>query len=482
MTKKYIFLLLLLGCCISCKKFLDVKPKSQIKEELLFEKESGFLDALSGIYTLMAKRELYGDRLTMSFLDVLAQRYKAGTKSSPYWDAVNYNYESEVTKDNSPDVPSVKATIRTIWLSAYSGIANANNILGNIEARKSLFKGDNYNLVKGETLGIRAFLHFDLLRMFGPMMASNPTAPAIPYRTILSREAQPLLPANEIVKLIIADLLQAEELLKNDPMISRASSDYTEFNAENRKFRMNYLAVQATLARVYQYSNQPAQAYIYAKKVIDAGKFSWVDDTDVSLVGACRDRTFRNEQMFALQISNMKGYTDAYFIEPPNTYETRVLNNDDAVIKAVFEYEKASTDYRIADLWQSTANKLYHVKYQQFDTEPGACVWPKNVVPIIRISEMFYIASECAPDINESADLINEVISHRGLHPLVGINSKASLQAALTKEYQKEFFSEGQLFYYYKRNSFTAIPGSSVFANSKVYVFPVPQDELIFNN
>jgi len=475
MTKIYIFLLLIAGCCISCKKFLDVKPKSQIKEELLFEKERGFIDALSGIYTLMARRDLYGDKLTMSFLDVLAQRYKAGTKASPYWDAVSYNYESELGIN-------VKGSIRTIWLSAYSGIANANNILGYMDEKKSLFKGDNYNLIKGEALGLRAFLHFDVLRMFGPMMATNSSKPSIPYRTKVSKDAQPLLPANEVAKLIIADLLQAEELLKNDPIVSGSPNDYYDFNVENRKFRMNLLAVQGTLARVYQYNNQPAQAYAYAKKVIDAGKYTFVDPTDISSTGACRDRTFRNEQVFALQINNMKVYTDAYFVAAPNSYEGVPLNNDDKVIQDVFEITKSSTDIRYLFLWESKAGKLFNVKYLQFDDQPGACVWPKNVVPILRISEMFYIAAECAPDINESIDLMNRVVTNRGIKPLTGITDKPGLQQEITKEYQKEFFSEGQLFYYYKRNGFTTIPGSTVIANSNIYVLPVPLDELIFNN
>lgn len=475
MTKKNIFLLLLIvGCSLSCKKYLDVKPKSQIKEELIFEKERGFMDALTGVYTLMARRDLYGDNLTMSFLDLLAQRYKAGTTASPYWELIRYNYNSETDKY------SVKGTIRTIWLSSYVSIANANNILSNIEKKKFLFQGDNYNLIKGEALGLRAFLHFDLLRMFGPMMTDNPSAPSIPYRTVLSREAQPLLPANEVVKLIIADLLQAEELLKNDPIVSGANNDYYEFNVENRKFRMNYMAVLGTLARVYQYNNLPNEAYTYAKKVIGSGKFTFVSSQDIVTDGVCKDRTFRTEQLFSVQINKMKEYTDTYFKTLPRAYEEFQLNNDDTAIEAVFE--NTSTDYRRVHLWGYDSGKLMNTKYLQFDEERTQCAWPKNVVPLLRFSEMYYIAAEAAPTIGESASLINEVLIHRGLKALNNINNKADLEQVLTKEYQKEFYSEGQLFYYYKRNKFTTIPGSTIPANSKVYVLPVPEDELIFNN
>jgi hypothetical protein len=50
----------------------------------------------------------------------------------------------------------------------------------------------------------------------------------------------------------------------------------------------------------------------------------------------------------------------------------------------------------------------------------------------------------------------------------------------LTKEYQKEFFSEGQLFYYYKRQGFTQIPMTTIAANDVIYVLPIPEEELIF--
>mgnify|MGYP000044762271 CR=1 FL=1 len=33
-----------------CSDWLDVDPKSQIKQEVLFESEAGFRDALTGIY------------------------------------------------------------------------------------------------------------------------------------------------------------------------------------------------------------------------------------------------------------------------------------------------------------------------------------------------------------------------------------------------------------------------------------------------
>ena len=59
--------------CAGCCDWLDVRPKSQVKEEDLFTSEAGFRDALTGIYALMGRVDTYGGNSTMGLLDMLAQ-------------------------------------------------------------------------------------------------------------------------------------------------------------------------------------------------------------------------------------------------------------------------------------------------------------------------------------------------------------------------------------------------------------------------
>ena len=88
---KYIGLVgaLLLG---GCNDWLDVDPKSQIKQEVLFESEAGFRDALTGIYTVMARKQMYGGNETMGFLDMVGQVYT--DVAYDYTDVLNYDYEA----------------------------------------------------------------------------------------------------------------------------------------------------------------------------------------------------------------------------------------------------------------------------------------------------------------------------------------------------------------------------------------------------
>ena len=68
---------LLLAICFftSCEDWLDVSPKSQIKEEDHFSREGGYKDQLTGIYTALTTKEMYGLNMGIGFVEVLSHSY-----------------------------------------------------------------------------------------------------------------------------------------------------------------------------------------------------------------------------------------------------------------------------------------------------------------------------------------------------------------------------------------------------------------------
>ena len=113
----------------------------------------------------------------------------------------------------------------------YNIIANINNLLYYCDLKKEVFATEHYyEIIKGEALGLRAFLHFDLLRMYGPIYKENPNAKRIAYRTEFNREAKEMQSSNVVVDSIIADLKKAEILLEeSDPCdFQYAENDYDE--------------------------------------------------------------------------------------------------------------------------------------------------------------------------------------------------------------------------------------------------------------
>ena len=149
---KIMTLFLLVSVIFACSDWLEVDPKFRIKEEKIFNSEDGFKEALLGVYDKMAQADLYGEKLTTGFVDILGQRYATASSSYKYRYVGSYNYTAN----------EVVAQIDSIWNKMYNAIANCNNVLDQIDSKKELFTGNNYDLIKGELLALRAYMHFDL--------------------------------------------------------------------------------------------------------------------------------------------------------------------------------------------------------------------------------------------------------------------------------------------------------------------------------
>ena len=91
-------LFILLIAATGCKKWLDVSPKTEVRERALLENEQGFKEAVTGVYILMGSGSAYGQHLTMGMLDVMAQRYNAASTGHTFYRAGRYEYNDAFTK------------------------------------------------------------------------------------------------------------------------------------------------------------------------------------------------------------------------------------------------------------------------------------------------------------------------------------------------------------------------------------------------
>src|SRR5258706_6204573 len=237
MYKKAFRIYLLLAAAImlsltGCKKWLDAKAPLQVDQNTVYSTEQGFRDVLNGAYLQMGSKSLYGRDLTFGLLSVLGRSYD--TTITPvignlYYEGARYNFQDA----------SVKATFKNVWDSLYQCIGNLNNLLANIENRQNVFTGNNFNTIKGEALALRAFIHFDLMRMFGPSpAAAGMSTPAIPYVTTLSPYATPVSSTGAVLDQCLADLQNAQSLLSNADMTTS---------------KMTFWGVKGLLARIYLY-------------------------------------------------------------------------------------------------------------------------------------------------------------------------------------------------------------------------------------
>ena len=75
-------------------------------------------------------------------------------------------------------------------------------------------------------------------------------------------------------------------------------------------------------------------------------------------------------------------------------------------------------------------------------------------MPLIRLSEVYYIAAECAEEPETRFGYLNEVRRHRFIPILDSRDPQIDLENEIYKEYAKDFLGEGQLFFYMKRDDF----------------------------
>ena len=449
---------------ISCNDYLDVQPRSQVEDSELFETESGFKEALAGVYSSMVATSTYSKEMTYGLMGVLGQEWDF-YYSAQYDDAVAYDYDAAYPTNY----------LRGIWATNYSGIANTNNLLAHIDDNTKLFSTDNHDVIKGEALALRAFLHFDLLRCFGVSFAVNPEQPSIPYSTALSYRVFPQLTVREVASAVLEDLKAAEELLaKSDPIVT--GREITEANDNgylmNRQVHLNYYAVKALEARVYLWMGDYDHALEAANTVIDSGQFEWAT---VANMQAGYDRCLASEHLFALNNLTMTADIANVFFSDDSQYSFAVTRD-----RLLNYFENATQDYRYTFLFKSGsathANNRYLTKY---DAPSGNNLYYSNKMPLIRASEMYLIRSEVEyrkGNTDEARATLNRLRTARNLPALTELPTDFEL--ALIQEYRRELMGEGQLFFLYKRLNRKNVLYSDVdMVATKSYTFPLPITE-----
>ena len=396
--------------CTACNNWLDIQPSDRIAEDRVFSQVSGFWGALNGVYTELLSSNLYGGFLTVQGVEVMAQRYNVSQNQETFYNLSQYAFTQE----------QVKLRLESYWNEAYKQILECNNILENAEVRHGEVLNDKqYNLIRAEALALRGFLHFDLLRMFGPL-PTQLDSKAIPYKETISVSAPGMLTGNEVIEKVLTDLAEAETLY---PAVTRAAAT--------------------------DYSNP--------------------------------DRSFSSEVLFSLLNENKEDLYNTYF-NSSNASSSNKLIPAAQRVQNLFG-DDALSDYRY-NWWEASngigeTNLLMNVRLRKIaDTD---LVYGK-LMPLIRVSEMYLIAAECATEEQTQYDYLNAHRLRRGNQ----VQVTTGLEGELAKEYSKEFLCEGQLWFYYKRTNTAKIQSGSsntniTMSNAK-YVPNLPDSEIKYRN
>lgn len=484
--RKYLFLSLIVFMS-SCSDWLDVSPKDIVDEDDLFTSYLGYRNALNGVYKQMGSTGMYGKELSWGFVDVLAQSYYGGRNyiesTHAYYNVMDFKYT-----DNG-----VKAFIETIWTQTYNAIANCNNIIERIQTEDTtMFPLGKYekNLILGEAIGLRAFLHFDMLRLFAPAPIMDDNKLYIPYFKTFPSYGEKNYTIKELFEYITADLKVAKDLVasydtlnsENVLRLTEAGGNFilnSNYNPDDvfyafRGYRMNYPAIVSILARVYNYAGKHDEAYAAVKEVLDLRDkydkeyYHFTPDADVS-----SDRKMRLDLIFAVASKNL---LENYLPYSQTGSGSRGDGAARLVLRDWHTLFDDPADYRKTKL--STAvdgSSRYFMSNRniQISTEEN------DVCPIIRLSELYYILAEyymSKANWEEAANQLDIVRAGRNCTKgRLSIGNEETFKAELLKEVRREFTSEGQKFFYYKKFN----EKFSTNMTPSDFVLPLPESESI---
>ena len=461
----YFSSILIVTTLSGCASFLDVNPKVEVFDKDMFTSAEGYEDALYGVYSELGSSEkTYAGVLTL-IPDVMCQNLTA---------TANYIYGNFATAEWETNGPM--SAKKSIWTEEYSAINHLNNIIMHAE-EDGTGKFKYSGLYYGEALALRAMLHFDLVRYFGPPFWAPETlkAKAIPYVKTYSFDITPYSSLDQVYEQIIEDLKKAEGMMGEDmELIPETRTNSAGGFTDARITHMNLYAVQALLARVYWTKGDLDNAAIYAQKVIDSKKFSFRPlSTFVQSEGGVLDL---NETIFGLySLKCHSTFGNLFGISKVNT--TIFLASD---WKTLYEEGSGvSTDYRVSSWFDSGADKL--TKISNTSTASGNQYSGINIlgINILRIPEMYYIMAEYYMDSNPrlATEYFNAVIETRGLHPIE--DGKLDYDM-LFKERRKEFYGEGFTWHEMKKlgMDINTAAGTTLSGKSPAtYTIPIPDEE-----
>lgn len=484
--KKFLIIAALILSVCSCSEWLEATSSTQYKVDEIYSSREGFHDALSGVYINMGNTSLYGMDVTWKVNDLVCYPYNTFTTQS-FSDLQQHNYSSTYAR----------SVMEPIWQAFYNVIANINIILENIDSRKEVFATESeYNWVKGELLGLRAYLHFDLLRLYGlPWSDDMQDKLTIPYVTVYGKDVTPQKSYRETFEMLLGDLNQAIALLADDPITGVYPNNFaTTINSEgywsNRTKHLNLYAAKMLLARVYAWKGDLDSAASLATEIIKAATstkaVSFINPEEVvasSLQESQRDWVFSTEHIFTLEVTGLYNYTMGYLIPGSGNSSGGYYINLDAIDG--YLYNTSSGDNLAA--MEDIRGKAFLLQYSGnayicYKLYGSASSTYRNMMPMMKLPELYYMIAESAikkGDDTKAREALDVVRHYRGITE--DLPETAVLQRTLTDEYIKEFINEGQLFYYLKRNLSTGIsttdyklPGLA----AKDLIYPYPEDEV----
>ena len=233
----------------------DVNPSDALTTETITGSPDGLKDAVNGAYSLLKDHVPFNGttddnnmylRQYFQLSDFASDDIVCGQTTE---DPLFYSF----SLGHSP----TQTNTRYFWYISYKIINDANTVIEAVENQANPDATTQQML--GECYFLRAFSHFNLVKLFAMPYAENPAGLGIILRTSTSDPAQKARSTvGEVYAQIIADAEKGASLMTQARGTQYASRE----------------AAWALLSRAYLYEGKNDSTIYYANKVIESGRFS----------------------------------------------------------------------------------------------------------------------------------------------------------------------------------------------------------------
>jgi starch-binding outer membrane protein, SusD/RagB family len=438
---------------IACESQLATSPYDSIDASAAFQNVTDLNSGALGAYGTITGSNIYDVNALMT--DNLR---RAASNTGQGMQLFNHNV---VAGDN---------TANQVWNNAYAVIDRINRVLTAAESiqPQNSTEAELKNRLIGEMLGLRAYQHFDLFRVFASYdLADNDLA--VPYMVTSGIGSPARATKGEFFTQLLADINESITIL-------------TPFGFYNNA-RMNVHAANGLRARVALYRQDWPTAIDYATRVINAVNLTsranypglWNDSVQGEVIFKLRRITVSDGRV---ELSERATNDDIFFFAS-NDLASKYNETDDIRFSEFFQRIDPTT-----------------VRVMKYNKRPGE----KNLVDIkmMRVSELYFIRAEAYAQPGSQQNLasaaadINSVRAVRYENPpTASFGSSDVALEAIHEERRLELAFEGHRFFDLKRAGLPVqripadIDGSTTSDNlpagSFMFVFPIPQAEVFAN-
>lgn len=448
-----------MGCAIlaaslsSCvNDWLDVAPSDGTDADAALTSSSDLAAARTGIYAALKGNSNLVDYYGQQFFvygdvhagdDYQYNNIGGSNRASFYYD-MTYQTASEFSSSTSSS--------NVAWKSPYIVIGRANRIIAAAEggalsdAAEAKATIDQY---AAEAKVLRALAHFDLVRIYGkPYTEDQGASLGVPLVTeVLESNAKPARSTvAEVYTQVVKDLTEA---ISSNALATETEPGY-----------VSVWGAKAILSRVYLNMGDYANALSVAEDIIkNSGAALWTRDQYFK----AWDASTPNESEFLFRL-NVAGSTDNNDLNGIGNLQQREGYKEMVATKKFVDMLTSDPkDVRNDMFLPATAakevatygtNKVFLNKLRG----QGGNLRNVTIVPIIRLSEVYLTAAECAfrnNDKTKAVEYLNDLVKNRTTtEASLATVDNITLERILI-ERRKELIGEGQRYFDALRNNET---------------------------